>query len=499
MAEHLIAPEDAGADILACAAFIAAGIKSSDGYADAMKAIVPLYLEKDEVDMAAELANTIDDPYSRDRLLTMVAERCAALDDDEYAFQLAEAIEDDGLQAQAREKIALQKSAKGEFGKANDIAAELDHPDYVYADIAVQHWTKGEKESAEGSLALIRFPAAEVFALQAMAAVSIQSEKNADALELLERGAEAATEIEHDEERIRAFADTANLFREAKRNDRAIEVYDTVKTGAEELDNIHRDFFLATAAIGFLQAGSVELADRALDLMQDKTQTASCLVGYAREFWRREDKAEAMEALDEAHAILKSEKEKETRDSRAKNALFTSIAVQYAAFDKPERALEIAQENQSEEEQYSGLAQIAQVLEIKGNDEGAHQAIKAIGDDVNRMFGLVGLSGAAERAGNKEKALDILQEASTMVETIHQLSSRSSVYNELAGRFAALGETTKAREISLENLGVIEQIRDDSIRAVSLAGLAAVYHEADFEVEEAETKILGKMAGRMEW
>jgi tetratricopeptide (TPR) repeat protein len=499
MAESLIAAEDARRDLLACAGFMAEGIKSSDGHSDAMKAIVPLYLERDEVDMAAEIANTVDDPFARDRLLTMVAEKCAALDDDEYAFQLTDAIEDDGLQAQARERIALEKSAKGDFEKAGEIAAALDHPDYIYADIAIRRFAGGEEEAADEALDLIQFPAALVYALQAMALDRVRAEQWSEAAELLDDAATATAEIEHDEERIRAFADTANLFREAKRNDRSIEIFDTVKKEAENLDNIHRDFFLANAALGFLQAGSLELADRALDLINDKTQAASCLLGYAREFWEKEEKAEALEALDEAYAILRSEKETETRDSRVKNALFTSIAVQYAMFDKAERALEIAQENKNEDEQYSTLAQIAQVMELKGEDDTAHQAIKAIGDDVNRMFALVGLSGAAERAGNKEKALEILQEASTMVETIHQLSSRSGVYNELATRFAALGEAGRTREISLENLGVIEQIKDDSVRAVSLARLAGVYAEAGIEVGDEEKEILGRMAGKMEY
>ena len=70
----------------------------------------------------------------------------------------------------------------------------------------------------------------------------------------------SAGEIEHDEERIRALTDTANLFLEAKRNDRAIETFDKVKTEGEQLDNVHRDFFLSAAAVGFLRAGSLEVA-----------------------------------------------------------------------------------------------------------------------------------------------------------------------------------------------------------------------------------------------
>jgi tetratricopeptide (TPR) repeat protein len=499
MAEHLINPDDAASDLLACATFVAEGVKSSDGHADAMKAIVPLYLAKADVDMAAELANTVDDPFSRDRLLTAVAEKCAALDDDEYAFQLADAIEDHGLQAQARERIALQKSAKGDFEKAAEIATELHHPDYVFADIAIQRFAKGEFEKAQDVLDGIQFPTAEVFALQAMAAERIRAEDNSKAVELLDDAAEAAGEIEHDEERIRAFAETGNLFIEAKRKDKAVETFDKVRAEAEQLDNLHRDFFLGAAAVGFLQAGSVELADRALDLVKNKSQTSSCLLGYAREYWEREEKDQAVEALDEAYAILKSEKESETRDSRAKYALFTTIAVQYARFEKADRAIEIAQENVNENEQYSGLAQIAQVLELQGKDDAAHQAIKAISDDVNRMFGLIGLSDAADRAGNKEKAVEILREASTMVETIQQLSSRSGAYNELVERFAAHGEPDKAREIALENLEIISQIKDDSVRAVSLARLADVYSEAGFELVDAEKEILGRMAGSAEW
>lgn len=499
MAEHLIDPEVAAGDLLACATYVGEGVKSSDGHADAMKAVVPLYLAKGDVDLAAELANTVDDPFSRDRLLMLVAEKCAAIDDDEYAFQLADAIEDDGLRAQARERIALQKSAKGDFEKAADIAAELHHPDYVLADIAVQRFAKGEFENAQEVLDEIQFPTAEVHALHVMATDRIKAEDGAKAVELLDDAVEASGEIEHDEERIRAFAETGHLFIEAKRKDKAVETFDKARSEAEQLDNTHRDYFLGTAALGFMQAGSIELADRALDLVKDKTQMASCLLGYAREYWARDEKDQAIEALDEAHAILKSEKDSETRDSRAKYALFTSIGVQYARFEKADRAIEIAQESVNENEQYSALAQIAQVLKMQGKDDAAHEAIQAISDDVNRMFGLIGLSDAAERTGNKEKGVEILREASTMIETIHQLASRSAAYNELIARFAEHGETEKAREIALENLELISEIKDDSVRAISLVRLAGIYSEAGFDLVDAEKEVLGRMVGTGEW
>ncbi len=76
MAEHLISTGEASTDLLACAAFIAEDIKNHDVHASAMMTIVPLYLERGDVDLAAELANTIDDPFTRDKLLSAVAEKC---------------------------------------------------------------------------------------------------------------------------------------------------------------------------------------------------------------------------------------------------------------------------------------------------------------------------------------------------------------------------------------------------------------------------------------
>lgn len=498
MSEHLIATEEAREDLLACAARVAEGVKSSDGHAEAMKAVVPQYLAIDQVDLAAELANTVDDPFSRDRLLILVAEKCAELDDDDYALQLADAVEEHGLRAQARERIAIKKSAMGEFEKAEGIAAELSHPDNVFADIALRRSIRGETAAAREALENIQFPAAKVFALHSMASELTRAKKDG-AVELLDEAAAAASEIEHDEERIRSLSDTANLFIEAGRNDKAIETFDLVRADAEQLHNTHRDYFLGLAALGFLQAGSLELAERALDVMGDKTQLASCLVGYARNFAEKGETQEALEALDEAYAILKSEKETETRDSRAKAAVLTTIAVQYASFEKADRAIEIALENPNENEQYSALSQIAQVLMLRGQDEISRQPVAAIPDEVNRMFALVGLSDAAERAENNEKALELLEEAASMVDGVQQLSSRSMVYNELASRFAAYDKPERARELSLENLETISQIRDDSTRSLALVKLSETYREAGFELNEAERELLKGMIKSSDW
>jgi tetratricopeptide (TPR) repeat protein len=430
--------------------------------------------------------------------LALVAEKCAAIDDDDYAFQLVEAIEDHGTQAQATERIALEKSAKGDYKKAFEIADSLEHPDNVYAAIAVNANEDGQAETVSEAVEAIEFPYAKVVTLQTIAGQKIEKEQKAEAVELLEKALETAEDIDFTEEKIRALSDIASHFTDARRSDRAIETLDKAKQIAEKLDNIHRDTFLSNIAYGFFRAGTIELADRTLDLVNDKTQISVTLVGFAREYWAKGEKEDAVETLEEAYAILKSQQEKETRDSRARFALFGTIAALFASYRKAERAIEIAQEIPDENQQISALAQIAQIFTMNGEDAFALQAVAAIAEDAQRLMAYIGISDAQKRLDKKEEAIKTLNEAAHLAETVPQLASRSAAFNELATRFAEYGETERARELTHENLETIAQIRDESSQAVSLAALSEIYEKNNFELTEAEKQILQELIRKAE-
>src|SRR3982751_5241960 len=314
MAEYFIAYEDAVHDLFAAAAFIGERIKSGDGRAAAMSAIVPRYLSRNNVDLAAELANTIDDPFTRDKLLTETAEKCAEIDDDEYALQLADSVEEFGLKQQAFERIALQKINKGQVEKAFETAESIHHPDYVYAAAAVYAAMNGKPDEAKADLAKVEFPSAKISALQSMAMSELAGGNKEACVDLLNQAQAAAADIEHNEERIRTLCDIWNHFVDAARNDLAIAAYDTARQEAEQLDNVHRDSFIAAAVMGFLHAGSMDTADRTLDLISDKTQMSNCLLAFAKFYWDRGEKDEALDALDESYQILRSQRDIETRD-----------------------------------------------------------------------------------------------------------------------------------------------------------------------------------------
>jgi tetratricopeptide (TPR) repeat protein len=498
MPDYFISRTKAEADLLAAAAYMAERIKSADGRAEAMKAVVPLYLARGEVDLAAELANAIDDPFSRDKLLTLVAEKCADLDDDAYAIQLAESVEEHGMRGEALERIALTKAGKGEFAKATEIADTLTHPDFVYAGIAMKQATDGDDAAAKATLERIEFAAARVSALQQIAAARLEGGKTEKAVANLDDAVTAAGDIEHDEEKIRALCDIGSLFIDAKRNDKAIETFDKARAFAEVLDNIHRDHFLVNCALGFMFAGSDELAERTLDLVTDKTQMASALLGMAREYWKREEKEDALDALDEAYQILKSQRDIETRDSRARNGLMASIAAQFAGFGKTERAVEMARENQDPAEETNALSQIAQILTIQKEDELARQTVSSIADDADRVTALISISDTKAKLDEKESAIALLDEAASLVEAVPQLAARSTILAMLASRFADNADTEKARSISLENLQVISEIKDESSRAAALATLADLHNSIGFELSDQEKAAVMSLTNQLD-
>lgn len=487
---QLISIDDAERDLFSGAAFVAENIRSADGHAEAVRALLPYYLAKDEVDQAAAFADSIEDPFTRDRLLTQVAERCAYIEDDEYAFQLIEAIEDYGGQSMAREKVGLVKSGQGNFAKAFEIADSLEHPDNVLAAIAVDSAQDGLTAESAKAVDAIEFPYTKVVALQTLAGRSIESGDKASAAETLEKAIGVAEEIDLTEEKLRALVDIAALFNDAARGDRAIETLDAAKQIALTLDNAHRDPFLAQIAFGFFRAGSIDLADPVLDLVVDKTQIASVLTGFSRRYLARGEKDEAIETLEEAYAILKSQHEKETRDSKAKFQLFGTIAELFAELGRDERALETAEEIPDETLQLNALVAVARKAAEMGRDDFATEVVGSIAEDAHRLTALVNISDAQRVAGRTDAALATLREASTLAEAVPQLASRSAALNEITELFVELGDKDNARRTSTENLETIAQIKDESSLAVCLAALAGIYSKNEFELNEEETKTL---------
>jgi hypothetical protein len=499
MREHLFSIEEAETNLFRTATYLAENVGGGDGHAEAMKEIVEYYVEDKDVDTAAQLADTVADPFVRDRLLLLVAEKCAELDDDEYALQLVDAIEEGGFQSVARERLAMRKAAIGEFDKAFELTETLQHSSDALAVIAAEQSAKGLETESEKTLARIEFPYAKVNALLAVAANYETKAEREKAAAAIEKAVEAARDIEFKEEKIRALQDAAAHFAHVSANDKAIETLAKAREEVETLEGVHRESFLSQIALGFLRAGSLDLAERTLDLIGDKVLIASTLAGYSMEFEAKGERADALDTLEEAYQILKSQSEREVRSSKDKFGLYGTIALLFAKYEKVERGVEAAMENRDDGSRHYALNQIAQVCALREDDDAAHQVLNLIDEDSERLFAFISLSDVKSKAEKPDAALNYLKEAHNYCENVPQLSSRSQAYNQIARRFHDLGDSETARAVARRNLETVAQIRDASVKSVSLLRLADVYKSLDFELNDDERDILRTMLKKAEW
>ena len=494
MPEHFISREDAENDLLSAAAYLAESIPPGEAHASAITSVVLRVLETGNVDLAAELANSVDDPFTRDRLLIAVAAKCAEIDDDEYALQLVEAIEDPGFQAQGYEHVGIVKAEKGQIEKAGDVAALMIHPDGIFSRIAIRQAVDGDHEKALNSVGEIEYARDGVIALNSIAAELIKTEDNDRAGGVLLKAEEKAAEIEHDEERIRSYCEIAALLIEANQKGRAVGVYETARAQAEELDNAHRDPLLAHVAIGFLNAGSVDLADRALDAVTDKTQIATVVLAFARDHWRKDETTEAVEALEEAFEILRSQHESETRDSRSKFVLMGTIAAQFAGFELAERAIDAADLIPDETQKVSALSSIASIFAAQKNEPMARQTLEMIEMPDARTSALIGMSDAAAESDNADSE-DLLREATSGTEKIELLGPKGEALLAIAERHGKSGRIEKLRSVISQLLKVAAEMRDEAGQVSLLAGVARVTDEGDIELQEGDYAVLRAMLG----
>lgn len=131
-----------GEDILACAAMVAETI-DGDEYSEVTEALAVQFAERGELNRAVELAETIPDPYLKDRTLGVVAAFGIGAGLPDYATDLLETIEDPMLRELAIEQIAIKYAQQGKFEESIHIASELVDSAPVVGNIAVIQAIRG--------------------------------------------------------------------------------------------------------------------------------------------------------------------------------------------------------------------------------------------------------------------------------------------------------------------------------------------------------------------
>jgi len=493
MTTKITTKEEARADLLHAAAFLAEGVASVDGMAEAMNEVVPRFLERGEVDTAAALADVTADPLTRDRLLVLVAEKCIEKRDDEYGMQLVEAVEDLSLSAGALERVALKLIARGDFETAFGIAATLGHPDEVFKAAAIEKYRSGAFEEALEIASKVAVSATKASLAMAFARTAAENESTVEFENQVKNVERYALDVDLPEESATLLIDLGNLCAEVDRMDLAVRVFEKARETAEKLSWPHRENLLGATAVGFFVSGSVTLADMALDLIDDKSVIARTLATFAHHMRKTGDISGAVQALGEAFEILDSQKEKEIRDFRANNGAWRTVALQFALSGEFEKSMTVVNKIPDPESCSAAASQCAVVFADSDLNHDWRAFLVRIADPVLESAALIAIAANHRQKNDGESSRILIDECAARLNEIGQPLAACSILTDIFDSYSKLGEEEKASQCLREALSRCSSIINVSNQAVVLARLSSKVDSSGFRLGEVENQQIDSM------
>lgn len=480
---QFIERENAESDLLQCAAFVAERIGSADAHATSVSDAARRFAAKGELDLAAGLADSIGDPHQRDTVLSEIAAFCVEFNDDEYGFQLVEAIEEANVQQHALHNIAVHQAAQQRFDDALETIKQIDDSAITIGDLAVRAAFANNEPLARRLLAQIDLPSVRAQVLLGIA--QAKSETDESPQTVLNESLTEIESVEFNTEKTQLLLDVAAKFLNANDIETAQQILIKTELLAETLEPNFRAPALAQIAALFARSKDFASGERILSAIESLQQTAIARISFADEFYKADATDRAVSNLEEALVLLKTQIARfiDSR-SNAQFDLWATIAVRFAQFGKFERSLEVALEIPHEAAQAAALTNLAVIFQTGGREELARQALTDFQTVSDRVFALLAVSRNAARNGDSEKSLVLLNEAFESSEDIEQLNLRSEALSEIVEQFAARGETAKATEVLAENLRIVAAINNKSQQVALLADIGATVEKAGLELTD---------------
>ncbi|MFV0388247.1 MAG: tetratricopeptide repeat protein [Pyrinomonadaceae bacterium] len=491
--------DEACEDLLLAAVYVAERVGGRDEKTEALEFIIALFLERGDMDTAADLADSIEDPFVRDRQLTRIVAKCAELKDDEYAFQLVDAIDEHSARNTARESIAFALANRTEIAKAKEIAGSLEHPAEAISAISISQAFSGKIENSLNTAREIEFPVVRIRTLREVARIFYKNGLKDEALKALEEAASLADELDFDEEKIFALCEIGTIYAEIGESGKSIAIYAQARDFANNVQNASRDSHLVSVAIGFLHAGSIDLADRTLDLVKDKNEIANCLLGFARIFRTEEDEEEAREALNEALLVLESQPASEVRDTAARLRTHQMIAQEFANFGDIARALDIADTIPDMEARDAIWTHCGVVAAKNSEPDSMQEVLTLFEEETAEVRTRVNIAEVFAGSGRPEEAKAEFNKVLQVIDGIDQPLFCAEILPEIIVRVNILDGSENVRFYGAKTIELVGEIKGLGARARVLGKLASAYQRSGYTLNESEKVDLKTVLRTSDW
>lgn len=482
-------------DALTAALRVSGTVKNADGYDELVSAIAHRYAQRTDFNRAVEIADTINDPFTMEKTIAEIAVMLAAAGQEEPAFELIDSLEDLSHQATAKSQIAVAQAAAGEFDRAIEIASGMDDNSSTLVDIAYQCADKGQHDRALDVMELLDFPLGAVWVRIRVAQDYHKAGRTEEALELLSEALIESEAIDPPNERTGALTELAVRFSELGHDEKSAEVLSQAVEVATEADEASRDEALSQIASGHARLKHYDEAVSITEKIESVYLATSTLIELA--IIEHEDDARLADAvllLSDAHDLIVEDEPQSQRDEAQHNYLLSRIALSYAYFGRADDALKAARVIGAIDAQIRAVSEVTAHFADSGEFDQALMTARSIEDETRKAHLLIRISRTMVAASAQERGIDILTEASRLVENIERPLDKVQVTANLAIAYAEAGQKEHAVPLITQALQLTKSIGDAEAKASALLSISDACARTEYELDEESKEMLWEIS-----
>lgn len=476
-----------------------------DEHSEMAEAVAIEYAQRNDMERAVEVMDTIQDPYLREKGIGSIALLAVDAGDPEFADQLLNGIEDPSLLTVALEQMAVSHARRGDFDTALQLCGELVDTAQAYGAIAVTYAAKGHMEQALELARSIESPLPRTLTFGQLA-LETSTQNNPDlASELLGEAAESASEIEFPEDKVDALVTLANVNEKIGNTDaaydhllEAIRVCDEIESTSGVITATSvRDHELAIIVSALANLNFFDKAEEVLETIEDPFRFAFGSRELALAYHGNQREQEANELLKQAVEIAEDEEVVSEQAVAVQQEVFASLAHGFAATGQIEKALEVAELIHRVALKHYWLQEIGKVAVEQGIDPTV--ITDSFADAASKSsFWLV--------VSNKYAELNRPEEADEALKTAIKYADDSSdrpyeqtlAFNEIATRSAANNRMEQATQLFQRTLSIVPTIASSTRRALVLLDLSRKYRSLGRRLNSEESNLLREILVKLE-
>jgi tetratricopeptide (TPR) repeat protein len=483
--------ENENHDLLARATAVADEYTDGDEYAYLMEIISTQHAERGDFETAIQRAESIPDPYLKDRAMGAIAVKASEQGESQLALELVDTVQDQMLHETYIEQIAVKTASEGNFKEAIQLADGLGDPSPVLSNIVSVYVTKGDVSEALELARSIDTVGVRVNTLNHIAAKLAQDGNTDDALQLVQEGADEIDDIEFPEDQIHALVGMAiildKLGEKGNGFDKLAEAYKICRTldDSEPGSTLEKDETMIEVIGGFGELKFFEKADQILGEIEGPFQFAQASIRLAHSYFRDGKDAEAEELLTQAVEICKEQMAYSEQGVRQQNQLFAEIAAAYALNKRFGQAIEIIKLVMIDDDKRSIIETVG-ILAARANDVAVVERVGGLLENPTAGSSYwVQIADAFAELNESEEVSKSLAKALKSSEAIELVYDRVLATGEIAER-----SSDQPAALFTKAIKMIPQIESRYRQARALLSAAAKFSSASRNFDDTEPEAL---------